>query len=60
MNQFFFESRGKEKIRDLMKEGMTSQEYHRSGAARHGLLHRLPRLILIALIIAGFLGIILR
>jgi len=34
MNQFFFETRGKEKIRDLREEGMRGQALERSGAAR--------------------------
>ena len=34
MNQFFFETRGKEKIRDLREEGMRGQALRRSSAAR--------------------------
>lgn len=55
MNQFFYESRGKEKVKDLMKEGMGSQAYNRSGASKPSLLYRLPKLILILL---GLLGIL--
>lgn len=32
MNQFFLETRGKEKVKDLLEEGMRSQAHHRSGA----------------------------
>jgi len=56
MNQSFLESRSKEKIDDLMKEGMMSQAYYRSRASRARFLSRLPRLILIVL---GILGVIL-
>jgi hypothetical protein len=34
MNQFFYESRGKEKMKDLQEEGMRSQAFHRSGAPK--------------------------
>ena len=30
MNQAFLEERSKEKVKDLMNEGMTSQEYYRN------------------------------
>lgn len=52
MNQFFFETRGKEKVRKLMDEGIRSQAYHRSrvqGAS-------LPKLIIIFL---GALGLLM-
>ena len=55
MNQFFYESRGKEKVHELMKEGMISQELRRSGARRYGFFHGLPKLILILAGILGFL-----
>ena len=55
MNQFFFEMRGKEKVKEWMDEGMTSQALHRSGAGRYGFFHGLPKLILI---LAGILGLI--
>ena len=32
MNEFFYVSRGKEKIKDLRHEGMQNQAFHRSGA----------------------------
>lgn len=34
MNHFFYETRGKEKVRDLLEEGQRSQSFYRSGAAR--------------------------
>ena len=34
MNQFFYESRGKEKIKDFMEEGMRGQALHRVGKPR--------------------------
>jgi hypothetical protein len=58
MNQFFYESRGKEKVKDLMKEGMGSQAYHRSRAPKPSLLNGLPKLILILLGILGILELL--
>ena len=60
MNQFFYESRGKEKVKDLMKEGMRSQALKQSGAARTGLAHSLPRLVLTILGLLSILGTLLR
>ena len=60
MNQFFYESRGKEKVSHLMKEGMQSQEFHRSGAPKLDPLRNVPRLILIVLGILGLLGLLIR
>ena len=58
MNQFFYESRGKEKVRELRNEGMRSQTFHRSGAPRLGLLRNLPKLILILLGLLGILNLL--
>ena len=58
MNQFFYEQRGKEKIKDLMGEGQRSQAYSRSGAPKPGLLSGLPKLILILLGILGILELL--
>ena len=60
MNHFFYESRSKEKVRDLMQEGIRSQEYHRSGAPGHGLLRRLPRLIVITFGLLGLLELFIQ
>ena len=60
MNQFFYESRGKEKIKDLQEEGMRSQEFYRSGAPKLGLLRVLPKLIIGILGILGILGLLVR
>jgi hypothetical protein len=54
MNQFFYESNGKEKVRDLMNEGMMSQAYERSGAGKRSFLHRIPKLIMGSLILLAF------
>jgi hypothetical protein len=45
MNQFYYEQRSKEKLKELQAEGMRSQALHRSGAARVGLFEGLRRLI---------------
>jgi hypothetical protein len=60
MNQFFFESRGKEKIKDLREEGMRSQAFYRSGAPKLSLLRGLPKLVLALLGILGILGLLVR
>jgi hypothetical protein len=60
MNQSFYESRSKEKINDLMKEGMISQAHYRSGATKTKILSRLPKLILIILGILGMIQMIMR
>ena len=45
MNQFFYEQRGSQKVKDLMQEGMQSQALHRSGAPKLSLFHGLQKLI---------------
>ena len=59
MNQFFYESRGKEKVRDLMAEGTRNQSLRRLGLARSGIRQRLPRLAFLVLGILGVLGLLL-
>ena len=60
MNQFFYESRGNEKVKDLLNEGQRSQAFYRSGAPKLNLLRGLPRLILILLGILGILQLLIR
>ena len=55
MNQSFYESSSKEKINDLIKEGMMSQAHYRSGTTKTKILPRLAKFIIIIL---GVLGII--
>lgn len=59
MNQSFYESRSKEKINDLIKEGMISQAYYRSRASKANILSKLPKLILIILGILGLIQMII-
>jgi len=59
MNQFFYEARGKEKVKGLLEEGMRSQALRQSRAARSGVTRNLPRLALAILGILGALGILL-
>jgi hypothetical protein len=42
MNHFFFEVRGRERIRDLRNEGLMSQAIHRNRITKPNILHRLP------------------
>ncbi|HAV77029.1 MAG TPA: hypothetical protein DCX53_06720 [Anaerolineae bacterium] len=60
MNQFFYESRGREKVNDLINEGLKSQTYHRSAASKPSFLRRFPTYILIGLGILGVLQMIVR
>ena len=53
MDPFFYEVRSKEKIKDLMEEGMRSQAHYRS---QPNVSHRLPRLIVMLMGILGLLG----
>ena len=60
MNQFFYESRGKEKVKDLLREGQHSQAFHRSGAPKLGAASGLPKLIAGVLGILGLLSLLIR
>jgi hypothetical protein len=46
MNQSFYEVRGKEKLRELLKEGQTSQAYYRSRPKSPSLLSLLRDVLL--------------
>jgi hypothetical protein len=56
MNHYYIESRGKQKINKLIKEGRESQAYYRSGATKPHFLSKIPKIIYIVL---GILGLIL-
>ncbi len=60
MNQFFYETRGKEKINELRNEGMTSQSFYRSGTSKPRGLSKLPLIIFIALGVLSTLTLIIR
>lgn len=60
MSQFFYEQRGKEKVKDLLNEGQRSQAFYRSGAPKTSLLNGLPKLILVLLGILGILELLVR
>lgn len=60
MNHFFYESQGKEKIKQLREEGIRSQAHHRSGAPTPNVLRGLPKLVLGLLGILGLLGLLIR
>jgi len=60
MNQSFYESRSKEKINDLMKEGVMSQAYYRSRSSKQNIFSRLSKLILIILVIAWIFQVIVQ
>lgn len=57
MNQSFYEIRSKEKINDLLQEGMRSQAYYRS---KPNVSHLLPKLIVTFIGILGILGFLIR
>jgi hypothetical protein len=60
MNQFFFESRGKEKVNDLMHEGMMSQAHNRSRSRGSSFLSRIPKISMVILAIVWILQMIIR
>jgi hypothetical protein len=59
MNEFFYVSRGKEKIKDLRHEGMQNQAFHRSGAGSRSLAGGLLKLILGLLGVLGLLALLI-
>lgn len=60
MNQFFYETRGREKVRELMEEGMRNQACRRCGISKATLLHGLPKAVLVILGILGVLELLTR
>ena len=58
MNEFFYQSRGKEKIKELMKEGMRGQALQRAGGAKRFVfnLSKLALMLLGVLAILNLLG----
>jgi hypothetical protein len=59
MNHFSFEVMGKEKIDNLIEEGMRSQAVSRAGLSRR-IERRLPRLMLVILGILAIAELIVR
>ena len=53
MNQFYFESRAKEKIRELRNEGIMSQLHERSSMNKSFISHQISKLVVIILSIWG-------
>ncbi len=60
MNQFFFETRGKEKVKELLDEGQRSQAFYRSGSPRLSILRGLPKMLLLLATILGILAWMIR
>ena len=60
MNHFFYESRGKEKLKELRNEGQMSQAVYRSGTPKSSLAPAISRLIISLLGILGLLGLLVR
>ena len=60
MNHFFYESRGKEKVKDLLNEGQRSQAFHRSGSPKIGMLSGASKMAMTLLVILGLLSLVLR
>jgi hypothetical protein len=58
MNEFFYQSRGKEKIKELMKEGMRGQALQRAGGSKRFVfnLSKLALMLLGVLAILNLLG----
>lgn len=60
MNQFFFEIRAKEKVKDLLDEGQRSQAFYKSGSPQLSILRGLPKTILLLATILGILAWVIR
>jgi hypothetical protein len=60
MNQNFYETRSKEKIKELMEEGMRNQELHRLKGAKGGFLSNPSKLAVTLLGILILLGLLIR
>lgn len=60
MNHFFYETRSKEKVKEILDEGMRSQAYHRSRSHRSGLAHPAIKYFIAALVAAGVLILTIR
>lgn len=60
MNQFFYESRGREKVKNLLMEGQRSQALHISNPPKNRLRSKLPRFGLVILGILGALVVLIR
>ena len=60
MNHFFYESSGKQKVKELFNEGQRSQAFHRSGAPKRSLMGSVPKLAFTLLGILGLLSLFLR
>jgi hypothetical protein len=60
MNHFFYESSGKQKVKDLLNEGQRSQAFQRSGAPKLGLMRGVPKLAMALLGILGLLSLFFR
>lgn len=59
MNHFFYESSGKQKVKDLLNEGQRSQAFYRSGAAKLT-TRSMPKFIVGLLGILGLLSLLIR
>jgi hypothetical protein len=57
MNQFFYETRGRERLSELMKEGLESQAFQRLTGPRLPGDRRLLRLALAVMGILGMMGL---
>jgi hypothetical protein len=58
MNQFFYESRVQEKMKELQNEGIRSQAFNKSGAKKLALLPDTPKFAVVLLSILAILGLI--
>jgi hypothetical protein len=60
MNQFFYESRGKEKIKDLLAEGVRSQTANRLTDQKPNRREKISKLLISLLTLAGIIGWLIR
>ncbi len=59
MNHFSYEFMGKDRLKDLQQEGLSSQAAQGSGNRKLRFLRRMPKLILVSLMVLAILNLIL-
>ena len=60
MNHFSYEFMSKEKVNNLIEEGMRNQAVYKSGAPKLGIFRSLLKLVPVILVILTILGFLVR
>ncbi len=59
MNHFSYEFMGKDRLKDLQQEGLSSQAAQGFGNRKFRFLRSMPKLILVSLMVLGIINLIL-